>query len=429
MKVLALTAIEAPFRSRLIETQFFDPLAEAMGSSQQKWQLSVLSVIPAAFYLSRRNPFKQYNLSRNRNMALRSDLAKKDIIYRTSLTLYPLFPKQFNLRKNETVLFIVRVLPRLILKLLFIKPDLIIARSYPATLLAYWTKKILKIPYIFDLRGMYPEEAVNAGRYGINSTDYLFWKDWEKKLISSAKYCVVVSQPFVEHVLSIDPSARVEFIPCCVDPAKIKPQEKGNIKVKYGLSGRFVLLHLGSFGTPGDRGLVGRYLLRFKKIRPDVVLVIASGTPAYGPAIEKALTDEGLKADDFRIYHPSGSELSDMMALGDAGLILERKAANTKVCLSVKLGEYLAAGIPVICSPHVEGVVRLMEEYRFGMAVDPDKDEPLAKEAAFLRDYESLKKNGYRLVQEMLSLEKCSDRWGNIIGRALKAEGREKDVQ
>jgi glycosyltransferase involved in cell wall biosynthesis len=424
MKVLALTAIEAPFRSRLIETQFFEPLAKAAESAKGEWRLSFLSVIPIAFYLGRRNPLGQYKINRNRNLALRSGLLKKDINYRTSLTLFPLFPKQFNLRKNEAVLFVVRAIPRLILKLLFIKPDLIIARSYPAALLAYWAKKILKIPYIFDLRGMYPEESVNAGRYGYDSGDYRFWKALEKRIISEARACVAVSQPFVDHVKSISPDSETEFIPCCVDPGRTVKNDGERVKEKYGLAERFVLLHLGSFGTPGDRGLAGKYLLRFKQAKPEAVLVIASGTPAFGPDIKKALEVEGLKADDFRIYHPSGAELNDILNMGDAGLILERKMPNTKVCLSVKLGEYLAYGMPVICTPHVEGVVRLLENYRCGLVVDPDKDEPMEKETGFLKDYEALKINGHRLVQEVLSLERCSSRWNDIIDKALKGKGR-----
>jgi glycosyltransferase involved in cell wall biosynthesis len=419
-KVLALTAIEAPFRSRLIETQFFDPLVRARNLSSGQWQVSFLSVIPASFYLSRRNSFKQYIKSRNRNKALRSGLLMKGITYRTSLTPYPFLPRQFNLKKNETVLFIAATLPGLVLKLLFLKPDLIIARSYPAALLAWWAKKILKIPYLFDLRGMYPEESVNAGRYDVNSPDYQFWKELEKKIIAFSRACVVVSQPFVEHVLGIDPGARVEFIPCCVDPGKIKPPDKEKTKAKYGLEDRFVLLHLGSFGTPGDRGLVGKYLLRLKKVRPDAILVVASGTPAFGPAIEKALLDEGLGPDDFRIYHPEGPELEEMLALGDAGLILERKVANTKVCLSVKLGEYLAAGMPVICTPHVEGVARLIEKYRCGLVVDPDQNESLKKEAEFFAGYGDHRNNGFKLVEETLSIDRCADKWRSVIDQVLK---------
>jgi glycosyltransferase involved in cell wall biosynthesis len=421
-RVLGLTAIEAPFRSRLIETQFFEPLTGAFGSSRKDWQLTFLSAIPAAYYLGRRDVGGQLTANISRQRQLNGRFLHRGITPRSLLVPYPLRPRQFNLNKSEAGLFAATALPGLIAAMLCSRPDLIIARSYPAALLAYWAKRILRVPYIFDLRGMYPEESVNAGRYDMDSPDYRFWKELEKKLIASSRSCVVVSQPFVEHVFGIEPSARAEFIPCCVDPGTLGIPGKARTKERYGLGSRFVLLHLGSFGTPGDRGLAGKYLLRFRKIRPDAILVVASGTPAFGPAIERALQDEGLDPGDYRIYHPRGPELAEMLALGDAGLILERKVANTKVCLSVKLGEYLASGLPVICTPHAEGVVRLLEGYRCGLAVDPDMDPPLDGEREFLRHYRELQENGLRLVDEVLSLQRCSARWRETIEQELFRE-------
>lgn len=416
-KVLGLTAIEAPFRSRLVETQFFGPLAQA--SRGGTWRLSFLSLVPAMFFLGRHGIWGRMSGHLSRIRQIKSDLSSAGIIWRMQITPYPLFPKQFNLRPLEAALFLAVSLPGLWLKLWAVRPDLVIARSYPAAMLAWLARRTLGIPYLFDLRGMYPEESVNAGRFELGSDGFNFWKQWEPRLISAAARCVVVSQPFAEHLASIDQGAEVAVISCCVDQGSIRTGDKQAIKAKYGLSGRFVLLHLGSFGTPGDRGLAGRYLNRFKAIRPDAVLVVASATPAFGPAIRQALQDEGLATDDFRVHHPSTSEVAEMLSLGDAGLILERKMPNTKVCLSVKLGEYLAAGLPVICTPHVEGVARLVEEYRCGLTVDPDRDPPLDGEREFLSRYRELQDNGLRLVSQVLSLEQCSARWREIIEQEL----------
>ncbi len=416
-KVLGLTAIEAPFRSRLVETQFFGPLAQA--SQGGAWRLSFLSLVPATFFLGRPGVWGRLSGHLSRIRRTKSDLSLAGIVWRLQVTLYPLFPVQFNLRPLEAALFLAVSLPGLWLKLWATRPDLVIARSYPAALLAWLARRALGIPYLFDLRGMYPEESVNAGRFELGSAGYHFWKGWERRLISSAARCVVVSQPFAEQLASIDQGAKVSVIPCCVDQGSIRTGDKQALKAKYGLSGRFVLLHLGSFGTPGDRGLAGRYLKRFQTIRPDAVLVVASATPAFGPAIRDALQAEGLASGDYRVFHPSSAEVAEMLSLGDAGLILERKMPNTKVCLSVKLGEYLAAGLPVICTPHVEGVARLVDRYQCGLIVDPDCDPPLDGERDFLNLYREFQENGFRLVSQQLSLERCSARWREIIEQEL----------
>ncbi|MDI6739252.1 MAG: glycosyltransferase [Candidatus Edwardsbacteria bacterium] len=320
--------------------------------------------------------------------------------------------------------------PVFLAKLTIVHPSLIIARSYPAALLAYWVKKIFGIPYVFDLRGMYPEECVNAEAFALDSADYASWKRIERKLIAGAARCVVVSGPFEEHVRSIVPDANPDVIPCCVDPDRYGYDEanRERIKARYGLTGRFVLLHLGSFGTPSDRGLAGEYFLRFRQVEPSATLVIASGTPAFGPAIRAALLDEGLAPDDFRIFHPAEHEVIEMLALGDAGLLLERKVLNTKVCLSVKLGEYLASGLPVICTPFVEGAARLISQYNCGLVVDPDGNEPLDKEREFLRDLARMRHNGLALARSVLSLDACAENWSRSISAALTLHERGTDV-
>jgi glycosyltransferase involved in cell wall biosynthesis len=118
--------------------------------------------------------------------------------------------------------------------------------------------------------------------------------------------------------------------------------------------------------------------------------------------------------------HPAGDEVLDLLAAGDAGLVLERKVANTKVCLSVKFGEYLAAGLPVICTPAVEGTALLVRRYDCGLVVDPEGDDPPDRERGFLDRYPSLQLNGQRLVRELLSLERCAAVWQ----RVLREDGR-----
>ena len=420
-KALLLTSVEVPFRGNLIVGQFLAPILGA-GKSDPSLEFRYLSLAPVLFYSGRRRPFKTYLAGRAKRSAVKeftSGLGCRTDIWPI---LFPLFPRDFNLTRAKYYLYLAFALGPFFCYLLLYRPDLVIARSYPAASLARLAMKFLGTPYVFDLRGMYPEESVNAGIFGAGSPDHRFWKKQEKFLISQAALNIVVSESFAEHLMAIDPEALSSIIPCCVDPQKIKydPGRREIAKDKYGLKDRFILLHLGSFGTPGDRGLVASYLQRFKKIRQDAFLVVASGTKAFAAPIHQAFRDSGLKESDYLLVNPSSPEqLSEMLALGDAGLILERKAPNTKVCLSVKLGEYLAAGLPVICTPFVEGAARLIRQYDCGLVVDPDANEPLEKEKDFLRAHSRLQNNGFRLVSEVLSINRCQDLWRQAIKQTI----------
>jgi len=420
-RILALTAIEAPFRSTLIRTQLYEPLCRVR-QLRPGTEVCSLALVPWTFFFGRRRPWRTLAANVRRLRRLRDELDRSGIALRVRPLPFPLLPCHFNLNRTQRLLFTAGALPALLSYLLVrSRYDLVMARSYPAALLARLARRVAGVPYLFDLRGMYPEEGVNAGAFGAGSRDYHDWKRIERRLIGDAERCVVVSPPFAAHVRSIVPGARVDVIPCCVDPAAFRYDEAARVRAKAarGLAGRFVLLHLGSFGAPGDRGLAGKYLLRFKRAEPSAMLVVASGTPAFGPAIDRALRGEGLGPDDYRIVHPVDGGVAELLALGDAGLVLERRTASTKVCLSVKLGEYLASGLPVICTPHVEGAAGLVERYDAGLVVDPDGDEPIGKESMFIKRLPQLRQNGFRLVDEVLAIDRCAAQWSETITAAL----------
>jgi len=421
-KILLLTALEVPFRGNLITGQFLAPVLGA-GKNEDKIQFRYLSLAPLLFYTGRRRPFQTYLAGKHQRAEVRRFTREQGC--RTDIwpILFPFFPRDFNLTRLKYFLYLASALGPFLACLLLCRPALVIARSYPAASLARLAKKYFGIPYVFDLRGMYPEESVNAGIFPADSPDYRFWKKLERQLVSQAALNMVVSEPFAEHLKGIYPQAPLSVIPCCVDTNAINfdPALREAAKMRHGLKGRFVLLHLGSFGTPGDRSLAAEYLLRFKKVRPDAFLVVASGTPAFSPSIHQAFRTAGLKEGDYLLINPSSPEqVSEWLAVGDAGLILERRRANTKVCLSVKLGEYLAAGLPVICTPFVEGAARLVRQYDCGLVVDPDGDEPLDKENRFLKDYQMLRDNGFKLAEEVLSLGHCRRLWRQALSEVLR---------
>jgi glycosyltransferase involved in cell wall biosynthesis len=414
-KILLLTAVEVPFRGNLITDQFLKPILSSYSDEGRRFGYLALS--PALFYTAKHHPWRALTRSLGKAGEVR-DLTRKFGCRTTILPLaYPLHPRDFNLNRRKHRLFLFWAALPYLVQVLAYRPVMVVARSYPAATLALLSKKLLGIPYIFDLRGMYPEESVNAGIFEADSKDYRYWKRQEKLLVENARLNVVVSEPFKEYLGTIDPGAPTSVVPCCVDGNKTayRPALKQPAKQKYGLGGRFVLLHLGSFGTQGDRGLAGRYLKRFQKVRPDAALAVVSGTPAFGPAIRAALLKEGLSERDFTIIHPSETELPELLAMGDAGLILERKMPNTKVCLSVKLGEYLASGMPVICTPYAEGAARLIRQYQCGLVVDPEGEGSRQAEEEFLKTYSQRQENGFRLVSEVLSLEQCAGKWRRIL--------------
>lgn len=413
--------MEPSFRGRLVTTQFYRPLALA-AESKGNWQMAFIDLVPWPFYFKKRRTVSEFIREHEERQRLKKHFGRRGCPLDLVKLAYPWHPRQFMMKKWQAWVFSASALPVLLARLFCHRPHLVIARNYPAGLLALLLRLLVNIPYVFDPRGLYPEHGVNAGDFSPDSSDYQFWKRRERQIIQKASACVAVSLPFAEEIKRIEPRARVYIIPCNVDTDEVyfDPGLRSKAKTRYGLEGRFVLLHLGSFGAPGDRGLAAKYLKRFRRTKPEAVLVAATGTPAFVPEIRKAFLSEGLSEDDFRVINPDPEDLPWVRALGDVGLILERRAANTHVCLSVKLGEYLAAGMPVICTPFVAGAAGLVRQYGCGLIIDPDDEgQPLDREKKFLAEYTALRGNGFRLVSEYLSLNRCARGWQKMIEEVL----------
>lgn len=392
-RVLLLTALERSFYSSIIENYLFSP-ARDVRTEHPEIKFHYLGLIPIPMYSRRDHPFLGFTEYRKRRNRLRKRFSAINPLFLS----FP-FPTKFYLSPFWVLLFLLRTLPIVLFFILFGNITLIHARSYPATLLAWVLKRFFGLNYIFDMRGLYPEHGYEGGI--LNRSSYLFWKRRESRLIRDAHRVITVSAPMEEIVR--EKNGTSILIPLFVDTKVFYPQE--SIKSLHGLKDRFVILHSGAFGTWGDHLLIGRLLSFMKEIDPSLYLVILTGRDDYKRKIEEDFHKTGI--DDFLILSPEPEEVPRLLNIGDVGLLCERKFLTQKVCLSVKFGEYLASGMPVICTPWVLGARNLIERHNCGIVVDPDKKDDFRERISYLLDnYDGLAQNALSLAHSYLDKKK-----------------------
>ena len=82
--------------------------------------------------------------------------------------------------------------------------DLIHARSYPAALIAREVGRAAGVPYIFDIRGLYPEERVDGGLWRAGGPLYRIAKRVEGALYRDAAAVVTLTEaslPWIRGIL------------------------------------------------------------------------------------------------------------------------------------------------------------------------------------------------------------------------------------
>ncbi|MCB1024845.1 MAG: glycosyltransferase, partial [Acidobacteria bacterium] len=138
--------------------------------------------------------------------------------------------------------------------------DIIHARVHVPALMGALAKKFSssKTKLLFDIRGFFPEEYTDAGRWKENGMIYRSVKRVEKWLLKESDGFVVLTEnarqilfPESKETGADRLGRPVEVIPCCVDLARFQRADKrftSRFSEENGLYGRLVIAYVGAFG-------------------------------------------------------------------------------------------------------------------------------------------------------------------------------------
>ena len=141
------------------------------------------------------------------------------------------------------------------------KIDILHCRIHVPALMGIIARKLSfshKAKLLFDIRGFFPEEYVDAGTWKKNGWLYKSVKQIEKWLVKEADGFVVLTEKAREILFpesketGFDKCGRpVEVIPCCVNYEIFVDNEENkreNVRKRLGLDKRFVIAYTGSLG-------------------------------------------------------------------------------------------------------------------------------------------------------------------------------------
>lgn len=131
------------------------------------------------------------------------------------------------------------------------KPQLVHARSYVPAAIALLLFRLTGVPFIFDMRALWPEELVTAGRLRRNSLLFRSLICLEKNCLKDASAVVSLTHAAIKHLKVKYPhqlaGQRLAVIPTCVDLQRFQFAEvSGSSQVVIGcigtvLSGWFLI--------------------------------------------------------------------------------------------------------------------------------------------------------------------------------------------
>ena len=133
--------------------------------------------------------------------------------------------------------------------------DKIIATSTPLTVgfIALWTKKKFQIPYIFEVRDLWPEAPIQMG--AIKNPLLKIWLEkQELKFYQNSERVIALSPGMRNHIEKRAPEVKVELIPNVADCdffARVEEKDE-DLVLQYGVKNKFVVSYFGAVGPVND---------------------------------------------------------------------------------------------------------------------------------------------------------------------------------
>ena len=310
----------------------------------------------------------------------RTEMEKDEILYITRETLFG--PHTIYLHWGMLLFF--PWVHCLFMARLIRKENVVIVhcRSYSATWVALLTRAFTRTSFklVFDMRGLLPEEGLIYRAYKRAGLSFRLWKFVERILLKNADLILSPSETFTEYVSSIYPGGRYRTI-YTHSPVDVfaKTERNAEIQKLYApLIARKVLVYLGSLGSTSWHSMdhLASLFKKFKAVFEGnaTLLIISKADKLW---LNTELHSLGINGSECVLLSSSGAmETASLLKLGDYGALPYRTEVSKEekligyTMIASKTGEYLAAGLPILCHSGIGAASRLVSEECLGFLFD-----------------------------------------------------------
>jgi glycosyltransferase involved in cell wall biosynthesis len=266
------------------------------------------------------------------------------------------------------------------------KPDLIFATHTPLTIgiPGYIVSRIKRVPFIFEVRDLWPEGLIMAGLASGNEMYIKLMGILESFLYKHATKILLVSKGFEDRLIERGyPREKLKTILLGADGnifRDIKPNE--DFRKIHNLEHKTVAVYTGVHGWANGLD----YIIdaaNCLKDRDDIVFMLV-GDGMEKPKLQKRAEEMGLTNVLFVDYVPK-TKLPGILAVCDIGLMILRDAGSRPVTPN-KIFDYMFAGLPSIVNfpgPTIE----MLKEDQTGVFADPTKPKELAEKVVYWSEH------------------------------------------
>jgi glycosyltransferase involved in cell wall biosynthesis len=300
------------------------------------------------------------------------------------------------------------------------KPDIYIITS-PSIFVgisAIIVSKLKRVPFIFEVRDLWPESAVATGVLNNKILlNILYWLEY--RLYKRAKKIVVLTPAFKENIEKRYPEfiGKIETITNGADFSIMGKEHNGHmLREKLGWSDKKVFTYLGAHGVANDLMQVIEAAKAFRD--NDKINFVLIGDGMQKKFLKQKASEYHLTNIEFIDSVPK-HEVVDYVNASDICMAILKKTDTFKTVYPNKVFDYMSCKKPVFVT--INGITRdLIETSNCGLYSEPeniDEFKKLVDKFLNMSDEElkTFGENGYKYVKEKFDREKLAEQYIKLI--------------
>ena len=255
--------------------------------------------------------------------------------------------------------------------------DIVHSRSYVAALIGLGVKFVTRIPFIFDMRGFWVDEAVEKGMWHRGSGWYRLGKFLERQYLLNADAVVSLTQSAVDEMERWEflRKRNIDFqvITTCCD----LNQFLVGTQALPATHRKFVLGYVGNIGIWYRLDSVLTCYKYILEHFPEAKLLIINRDQQS--IIYESVDAAGISRNHVEVKAVSHEDMAAEIQKMDASLFFIRPSFAKLASAPTKLGELLACGVPCLTSRGIGDLENQIVNGNSGVLIDFNQlDQPKA---------------------------------------------------
>ncbi len=308
------------------------------------------------------------------------------------------------------------------------RPDVVIASS-PQLLVGlsgWWIAFVRQLPFIFEVRDLWPESLTAVGVGDENSSLHHALAAIAKFLYQRSDHIVVVTPAFKDHLMRHwrVPAEQISVVENGVETDLFSPAPlQANQDLRRELAGeeKFLVCYIGTMGMAHGLETLLDAAQRLQRQNANVQFLLV-GEGAEKERIKTLAQSRGLSNLRFLDQQPR-EKIPAFISASDACLVLLKKTDVFKTVIPTKMLEFMSCARPVILG--VDGQARqIVEEAGAGIVIEPENAEALVRAIQQLSANPelgtALGQKGREYILQNFSRAHTAEKYIEVLGRVLR---------